>query len=239
MGCRGSSAGTTSRRGRSVRDCTPADRRDRLPNRHRGRDRSVREWPRFAVLNRSTLPEGIADRLLVSSGPGAPARGQAAGRAELAPMLGVSRPVLREALRALSLMRVVDIRHGDGTYITSLGPRPADRAPRLRVRPRQRGAEHAARGAPRRGGRQRPARARTHPPRRDREARRPAGIAARDRRARSIRRSRHGVPRRCLRGGGELPPGAVHERDQHMGKVSRARTGACATSARPPCTTTG
>ncbi|OGO58152.1 MAG: hypothetical protein A2V85_08415 [Chloroflexi bacterium RBG_16_72_14] len=41
---------------------------------------------------------------------------------ELAHTMGVSRPVLREALRALSLMRVVDIRHGDGTYITSLEP---------------------------------------------------------------------------------------------------------------------
>ncbi len=34
----------------------------------------------------------------------------------------VSRPVLREALRALSLMKVVDIRQGAGTYITSLEP---------------------------------------------------------------------------------------------------------------------
>jgi len=38
-------------------------------------------------------------------------------------MMVVSRPVLREALRALALMRVVDIRPGDGTYITSLEPK--------------------------------------------------------------------------------------------------------------------
>jgi GntR family transcriptional repressor for pyruvate dehydrogenase complex len=41
----------------------------------------------------------------------------------LAQMMDVSRPVVREALRALALMRVVDIRRGDGTYVTSLEPR--------------------------------------------------------------------------------------------------------------------
>ena len=34
---------------------------------------------------------------------------------ELAEMLGVSRPSLREALRALSIMKVVEVRQGDGT----------------------------------------------------------------------------------------------------------------------------
>jgi GntR family transcriptional repressor for pyruvate dehydrogenase complex len=41
---------------------------------------------------------------------------------ELADMLGVSRPSLREALRALSLMNIIEIRHGDGTYVSSLDP---------------------------------------------------------------------------------------------------------------------
>lgn len=41
---------------------------------------------------------------------------------ELATKMRVSRPSLREALRALSLMKVVEIRHGDGTYISSLSP---------------------------------------------------------------------------------------------------------------------
>ena len=41
---------------------------------------------------------------------------------ELAAMLGVSRPSLREALRELSVMNVVEMRQGDGTYITSLDP---------------------------------------------------------------------------------------------------------------------
>ncbi|MET9297190.1 FCD domain-containing protein [Streptomyces sp. NPDC003077] len=41
---------------------------------------------------------------------------------ELAAELGLSRNSLREAVRALSLMRVLDVRQGDGTYVTSLDP---------------------------------------------------------------------------------------------------------------------
>lgn len=41
---------------------------------------------------------------------------------ELAVRLGLSRNSLREAVRALSLMRVLDVRQGDGTYVTSLEP---------------------------------------------------------------------------------------------------------------------
>lgn len=42
--------------------------------------------------------------------------------ADLATRLGLSRSSLREAVRALSLIRVLDVRHGDGTYVTSLRP---------------------------------------------------------------------------------------------------------------------
>ena len=41
---------------------------------------------------------------------------------ELAATMQVSRPSLREALRALSMMNIVEIRQGDGTYVTSLEP---------------------------------------------------------------------------------------------------------------------
>jgi GntR family transcriptional regulator, transcriptional repressor for pyruvate dehydrogenase complex len=41
---------------------------------------------------------------------------------ELALMLHVSRPSLREALRTLSVMRVIHLRHGSGSYVTSLEP---------------------------------------------------------------------------------------------------------------------
>lgn len=40
--------------------------------------------------------------------------------AELAERLGLSRNSLREAVRALSLIHVLDVRQGDGTYVTSL-----------------------------------------------------------------------------------------------------------------------
>src|SRR5512139_310134 len=42
---------------------------------------------------------------------------------ELAAGLGLSRNSLREAVRALSLIRILDVRQGDGTYVTSLAPR--------------------------------------------------------------------------------------------------------------------
>jgi GntR family transcriptional repressor for pyruvate dehydrogenase complex len=69
------------------------------------------------------LPEEIANRVLVliRSQQLRPGDKLPAER-ELALTMGVSRPVLREALRALSLMGIVDIRHGDGTYITALEP---------------------------------------------------------------------------------------------------------------------
>ncbi|MEV6666114.1 FadR/GntR family transcriptional regulator [Streptomyces nigra] len=41
---------------------------------------------------------------------------------ELAAALGLSRNSLREAVRALSLIRILDVRQGDGTYVTSLDP---------------------------------------------------------------------------------------------------------------------
>jgi GntR family transcriptional regulator, transcriptional repressor for pyruvate dehydrogenase complex len=42
--------------------------------------------------------------------------------ADLAKRLGLSRSSLREAVKALSLIRVLDVRQGDGTYVTSLEP---------------------------------------------------------------------------------------------------------------------
>lgn len=97
--------------------------RDRRTDVHEG-VAGVAAETRFAVIARSTLPEEIANRLLTQikeqdlrPGDKLPAE------RNLARMMEVSRPVLREALRALAIMRVVDIRQGDGTYITSLEPR--------------------------------------------------------------------------------------------------------------------
>ena len=41
---------------------------------------------------------------------------------ELAAQLGLSRSSMREAVKALALVRVLDVRRGDGTYVTSLEP---------------------------------------------------------------------------------------------------------------------
>src|SRR6266508_3997944 len=41
---------------------------------------------------------------------------------ELAAQLGLSRNTVREAVRALVTARVLDVRRGDGTYVTSLTP---------------------------------------------------------------------------------------------------------------------
>jgi DNA-binding FadR family transcriptional regulator len=42
--------------------------------------------------------------------------------ADLAAQLGLSRSSLREAVRALALVNILDVRRGDGTYVTSLDP---------------------------------------------------------------------------------------------------------------------
>lgn len=42
---------------------------------------------------------------------------------ELSERLGLSRSSLREAVKALEVIRVLDVRRGDGTYVTSLEPR--------------------------------------------------------------------------------------------------------------------
>lgn len=42
---------------------------------------------------------------------------------ELSERLGLSRSSMREAIKALEVIRVLDVRQGDGTYVTSLEPR--------------------------------------------------------------------------------------------------------------------
>jgi GntR family transcriptional repressor for pyruvate dehydrogenase complex len=77
----------------------------------------------FGTFEKDALSERIVERLLdlirekqLRPGDKLPPE------RELAPMMGVSRPSLREALRALSVMQVVENRQGSGTYITSLKP---------------------------------------------------------------------------------------------------------------------
>jgi GntR family transcriptional regulator, transcriptional repressor for pyruvate dehydrogenase complex len=60
-------------------------------------------------------------RSLVASGEWGPGT-RLPREADLAAKLGLSRNSLREAVRALSLIRVLEVRQGDGTYVSSLAP---------------------------------------------------------------------------------------------------------------------
>ncbi len=72
--------------------------------------------------NRSVTDDAIRSiKQLIVSGQVAPG-GRLPSEKELSVRLGLSRSSLREAVRALSLLRVLDVRHGDGTYVSSLRP---------------------------------------------------------------------------------------------------------------------
>jgi len=78
----------------------------------------------FGTFEKDVLPEKIVARILSlikekQLGPG----DKLPPERELAAMMQVSRPSLRTALRALSLMNIIEIRQGDGTYVTSLDPK--------------------------------------------------------------------------------------------------------------------
>jgi len=77
----------------------------------------------FSTLEQKPLSERIVARILslISERKLKPGD-RLPPETELAAMLSVSRPSLREALRALSVMKVVEIRQGSGTYVTSLQP---------------------------------------------------------------------------------------------------------------------
>ena len=82
----------------------------------------VRPIP-FGTVTRDALPDQIAARVIALGGerhlkPG----DRLPPERELAQAMGVSRSSLREALRALSLLGVTEMRHGDGTYLTALDP---------------------------------------------------------------------------------------------------------------------
>lgn len=71
-------------------------------------------------IRKKTIPEEIIHELksLIDSGKITPGSKLPPER-ELARLLNVSRPSLREALRALSLLGIVENRHGSGTYLVS------------------------------------------------------------------------------------------------------------------------
>jgi GntR family transcriptional repressor for pyruvate dehydrogenase complex len=69
------------------------------------------------------LTEAAIDRLRERIASGALRPGdRLPSEAQLAQQLGASRSTVREAVRALSTARVLEVRRGDGTFVTSLRP---------------------------------------------------------------------------------------------------------------------
>lgn len=60
-------------------------------------------------------------RVLIQSGT-LPPGSKLPPEQQLAAELGISRSPMREAVKALAVARVLDVRRGDGTYVTSLAP---------------------------------------------------------------------------------------------------------------------
>ncbi len=79
--------------------------------------------PSYPTIARSSigLQASKAIKQMILSGELRPGDALPSER-ELAVLLGISRPSLREAIRALSAMNVLEARHGGGTYVTSLNP---------------------------------------------------------------------------------------------------------------------
>src|SRR5258708_24642751 len=98
---------------RPVTERAPASQTARAPSAQRARNVS---------RPRSVTEEAIDKiRELIVSGSWGP--GDRLPKAsELAAQLGLSRNSLREAVRALSQLRVLEVRQGDGTYVSSLEP---------------------------------------------------------------------------------------------------------------------
>ena len=77
----------------------------------------------YGTVTREPLPDQIATRLigLITERQLKPGDRLPPER-ELASTMGVSRSSLREALRALAMLGVAEMRQGDGTYVSSLEP---------------------------------------------------------------------------------------------------------------------
>jgi DNA-binding FadR family transcriptional regulator len=81
----------------------------------------------FQALDRRSLAHDAAEHLreLVSSGALQPGDKLPSER-ELASRLGVSRPTLREAVRGLVIMGLLETRHGAGTFVVRTAPLDGD-----------------------------------------------------------------------------------------------------------------
>src|SRR6478672_2908371 len=74
-------------------------------------------------MDRASVTDEAIERIrdLIVSGEWGPGT-RLPREADLAKQLGLSRNSLREAVRALSITRVLEVRQGDGTYVSSLEP---------------------------------------------------------------------------------------------------------------------
>jgi GntR family transcriptional repressor for pyruvate dehydrogenase complex len=78
----------------------------------------------FEALEKDILPDKIVNQLLTLIKEKRLVPGDRPPPAsELAATIGVNRPLVRVALGALSVMKVIEIRPGFGAYVTSLEPR--------------------------------------------------------------------------------------------------------------------
>jgi GntR family transcriptional regulator, transcriptional repressor for pyruvate dehydrogenase complex len=77
----------------------------------------------FELVERRTASAAAIEqiRTLVAAGTLVPGQRLPPER-ELSELLGVSRPTLREAVRALVAIGVLETRAGSGTYVTDLSP---------------------------------------------------------------------------------------------------------------------
>lgn len=74
-----------------------------------------------AATNQMAVTDDAIEKLKAMIVSGELGPGQRLPReADLAANLGLSRSSLREAVRALSLVRILDVRQGDGTYVSNL-----------------------------------------------------------------------------------------------------------------------
>ena len=77
--------------------------------------------PHLEPLSHSSRVDGVAERLrdLILSGE-LPAGGRLPNERELADSLGVNRSSVREALKRLEFLELIEVRHGQGSFVRAL-----------------------------------------------------------------------------------------------------------------------
>jgi GntR family transcriptional repressor for pyruvate dehydrogenase complex len=77
----------------------------------------------FSNIKRSSTVERIVENLInLIKGRSLQVGDKLPSERQLCEMIGISRPILREALKALQVMNIIDIRQGAGAYVKGLEP---------------------------------------------------------------------------------------------------------------------